>query len=216
MSMAPSSTPPTIWGRVNSSNVMKVLWLCAELGIEPRRIDAGMEFGRVRDPDYLAMNPNARVPTLSEADGFTLWESNSICRYLCRTRAPESPIYPEAPRARADVERWMDWQLATLATGMTPLFWGLVRTPEPERNPKALARALDDASAAWRIVEARLEGREHVCGGLTLADVALGPFLHRWFELPTARPDLPRLRGWYERLRARPAYATHVAGVPMT
>ena len=100
-----------IWGRTSSSNVMKVLWLCDELGVAYERIDAGGAFGRTRDPDYLAKNPNALVPTIEEEDGYTLWESNSILRYLCNTRPGGAALYPSAPRERADVERWMDWQL---------------------------------------------------------------------------------------------------------
>ena len=94
--------PITIWGRTSSSNVMKLLWLCEELGVAFERIDAGGAFGRTRDPDYLAMNPNAAVPTISEADGFSLWESNAIMRYICASRVTGTPLYPTEPRARAD------------------------------------------------------------------------------------------------------------------
>jgi glutathione S-transferase len=93
-----------IWGRTTSSNVQKVLWCCAELGIEYERVDLGGPFGGNRDPEYLAMNPNGRVPTISD-DGLILWESNTICRYLTVTRQGER-LYPAAPAARAKVERW--------------------------------------------------------------------------------------------------------------
>ncbi len=109
-----------IWGRSSSSNVMKVLWLCEELGLPFERIDAGGAFGRTKEPDYLAKNPNALVPTLEEEDGFVLWESNSILRYLCNTRPGGAALYPQAPRERADVERWMDWQLSAVNAPMTP------------------------------------------------------------------------------------------------
>jgi glutathione S-transferase len=204
-----------IWGRTSSSNVMKVLWLAEELAIPYERIDAGGAFGRTRDPDYLAKNPNALVPTIEEDDGFTLWESNSILRYLARRHGKGSAICPADPRAAADMERWMDWQLSALNPPMTTIFFTYVRIPEPERDYAAAGKARDAAAALWAMVEARLGADGFLCGkDLTLADVALGPYLHRWFALPIERPSMPKLEAWYKRLAARPGYARHIA-VPM-
>jgi glutathione S-transferase len=206
-----------IWGRSNSSNVIKVLWLCDELGIPYERIDAGGAFGRTREPDYLAKNPNALVPTIEEPDGYALWESNTILRYLCATRAPGgTPLHPAAPRGRADVERWMDWQLSAMSRPITTIFFTYVRIPEPERDWPATAAARDEAERLWGILDARLRGRDFVCGAdLTLADIALGIFVHRWFVLPIERAEQPELRRWYERLQQREPYRRHIM-VPMT
>lgn len=205
-----------IWGRTSSSNVMKVLWLCEELAIPFERIDAGGAFGRTKDPDYLAKNPNALVPTIEEDDGFTLWESNSIIRYLARSRAPGNPIYPIAPREAADCERWMDWQLASLNAPMTTIFFTYVRIPEPDRDYAAAGKARDGAEKLWAMVEARLGANPFVCGSdVTLADIALGIYLHRWFSLPIERKAMPALEAWYARLKVRPGYTKHVA-LPMS
>jgi glutathione S-transferase len=204
-----------IWGRANSSNVMKVLWLCEELGIPFERIDAGGAFGRTKQADYLAKNPNALVPTIEDGD-FVLWESNAIMRYLARTRAPGQPIYPADPRRAADCDRWLDWQLAALNAPMTTIFFTHVRIPEPDRDWPATARARDAAEALWRMVDAKLAGGDFVCGAdLTLADIALGIYAWRWFTLPVERPPMPHLEAWFARLRSRPGYARHVA-LPMT
>ena len=109
----------------------------------------------------------------------------------------------------------MDWTLASLNEPMRVIFWTYVRTPEAQRDLVAAARARDAAERLWRIAEAQLAGRDHIAGEFGIADMALGGFLHRWFELPVERPELPRLRGWYERLRERSPYAKHVA-VPLT
>ncbi|MBR0667121.1 glutathione S-transferase [Roseomonas hellenica] len=205
--------PITIWGRASSSNVMKLLWLCEELALPYERIDAGGEFGRTRDPGYLAMNPNALVPTLVEADGFSLWESNAILRYLAATRAPGTAFHPADPRARADAERWMDWQLASLNAPMTPLFIGLVRTPSEKRDAATIAAARDRTEALWAIVDARLTDRSFMTGeALTLADIALGVYVHRWFALPIARREMPALAAWYARLLQREGFREHCAG----
>ncbi len=204
--------PLTIWGRRNSVNVMKVLWLLEELGLEYDRIDAGGSFGRTRDADYAAMNPNATVPTLVMPNGYSLWESNSILRFLCRTQKGGNAFYPEAPEARADVERWMDWTLASINEPMRTIFWTLVRTPEAERDMAAVARARDAAERLWRMLDAQLGKCGWASGGdFSIADIVLGCFAHRWFALPIQRAELPALRGWYERLLTRPGYTKWVA-----
>ena len=124
----------TIWGRHNSVNVQKVLWCCAELNLQFHRIDAGLEFGLNGEPAYLALNPNGRVPTLVD-DDFVLWESNSIIRYLAMQYGEnETALYPQAPKLRASIDRWLDWTLSTLQPAERPVFWGFVRTPAHERN----------------------------------------------------------------------------------
>jgi glutathione S-transferase len=199
----------TILGRLSSINVQKVVWACEELGLQYVREDVGGKFGGNRTPDYLAMNPNGLVPVLRE-DGFTLWESNAILRYL-GTSNP-SKLWPEEPRARALLDRWMDWQIAHLSDPMRIIFWTLVRTPEPDRDMQAVARAVGDAGARWAILEAHFADRSFLGGeDFTLADIPAGCFAHRWFSLGIERPHLPAVHAWYERLLERPAYAQYVA-----
>jgi glutathione S-transferase len=205
---------PILWGRSNSSNVMKVMWLCAELGLGPERREAGGAFGLTQDPAFRAMNPNGLVPVWQEEDGWALWESNAILRHLAATRPGGAALYPAEARARAGTERWMDWQLAHLAAPMTTVFFTHVRTPEAERDGPATEAARLRAAVLWQMVERQLEGRDFLEGGFGLADIALGVFAHRWFALPIERPALPGLRAWYERLRERPGYAPVLA--PMT
>jgi len=206
----------TIWGRANSVNVMKVLWLAEELGVPYTRIDAGGAFGRTRDPDYVAMNPNPSVPTLVMPNGYSLWESNSILRFLARTQPGGEAFYPHEPQAAGDVDRWMDWTLASLNAPMRDIFWTFVRTPEAERDLPAAARATEAAGKLYAMLDKQLASREYVAGSLSIADMALGGFVHRWFNTPGERPALPNVRRWYETMLARPAYAKHVAVLPLT
>src|SRR6202051_1879213 len=145
----PESKGLTIWGRANSVNVQKVLWCLRELDLAYERIDAGMQFGRNGEPDYLAMNPNGRVPTLVEGD-FVLWESNSIMRYLCMAHRPDSPIYPRETKRRAAVDRWLDWTLSTVQPVDRPVFWALVRTPPEKRDMGAIQKDVDAEAEVWR------------------------------------------------------------------
>ena len=204
-----------LWGRANSSNVMKVIWCLEELGLPYERLDVGGPFGRTETPEYRAMNPNSLVPTFEE-DGFTLWESNAICRYLCTAHAPQSPLWPAEPRARANVDRWMDWQQTAMNTPGSIVFQGLVRTPAAQRDTAAIEKATGVLTRVWTMLDAQLAKHAHVAGpDFTLADIPLGVHVHRWFFFPIARPELPHLKAWYERLLQRPAYRQHIAG-PVT
>jgi glutathione S-transferase len=205
-----------IWGRKNSVNVQKVLWCLSELDLAYERIDAGMAFGRNNEPDYLAMNPNGRVPTLVDGD-FVLWESNSVMRYLARAYAPESTLYPKAPQARAGVDRWLDWTLSTLQPVDRPVFWALVRTPVAQRDMVAIQKDADAEAVQWRIVDAQLATRRFIEGDdFTIADIALGTYARRWFGVEGIRkPVLPHLDRWFAQFAGRKGFAEFVA-VPMS
>jgi glutathione S-transferase len=201
-----------VYGVKTSSNVQKVLWCCGELGLAFEREDVGAGLGNNRTPAYLALNPNGLVPTIDD-DGFILWESNVIVRYL-GAKHGLGTLCPRDLAQRADADRWMDWQQTVLASPMGVAFRGLLRKPPDAVSEESLRAALQRAGDAWRILDARLADRAFVAGAaLTMGDIALGNAVHRWFKLPAARPDLPHLLGWYRRLCERPAYVQHIANV---
>ena len=202
----------TIWGRANSVNVQKVLWCLTELGLPYERIDAGMQFGHNTEADYLAMNPNGRVPTLVEGD-FVLWESNSIMRYLCLAYGKGRPIYPDAPKRRAAVDRWLDWTLSTVQPVDRPVFWALVRTPPEKRDMIAIQKDVDAEAPVWQIVNRHLSTKRFIEGDdFTLADIAIGAYARRWLGVEgISRPSQPHLTRWLAELGKRPGFAQFVA-----
>ena len=203
-----------IWGRKTSSNVQKVLWCCGELGVPFERIDIGGEFGKNRERPYLDMNPNGVVPTIEDGD-FVLWESNSIVRYLVN-KYEGGKLVPRTPEGRGDANRWMDWQLTTMNATMVPVFFGMVRTPEDQRDMAAIEKAVKEAGARWEIVERHLEGRNYLAGeSFSIGDIPLGIWAYRWFAMAIDRPRLPNVEAWYGRLRERPPYREHVM-IPLT
>jgi len=200
-----------IWGRVTSVNVQKVVWCAEELGLAYERIDAGGKFGRNDTPEYLAMNPNGLVPVI-EDDGFVLYESNAIVRYLAG-RAP-TPLWPSAPRERADVDRWMEWQSTVYTPAMWAAFWQLIRTPEAQRDAALVESSRAKSEKASAILDAHLQGRRFLAGDtFTVADIVNGCAAHRWLNLPLARVPRPNVERWYAELRQRPAsrQVTHQA-----
>ena len=199
-------------GRATSSNVMKVIWLLHELDLPYERVDAGLHFGVNNTPDYLRMNPTGLVPTLLD-DDFALWESNAILRYLCHAHVPHTEMWPQDPRARANIDRWMDWQQTTLNRPQSTVFQGLVRIAPEKRDNMAIERALEEVGRAWIALDDQLARDAWVAGEhFSLADIALGVHVHRWFFFPVIRPDTPHLRAWYDQLLRRPAYKQHCAG----
>ena len=218
----------TIWGRANSVNVQKVLWCLSELDLAYERIDAGMQFGKNNEAPYLAMNPNGRVPTLVDGD-YVLWESNSVMRYLCTAygqgtgegtgagSVKGSPIYPASPKARAGVDRWLDWTLSTLQPVDRPVFWALVRTAPEKRDMVAIQKDVDAEAVVWRIVEAQLATRRLIEGDqFTIADIALGAYARRWLGVEgVTKPNLPNVERWFAQFAARPGFVRFIAP-PMT
>lgn len=203
-----------IWGRVNSVNVKKALWAAEELGLQYERIDAGLHFGVTKTPEYRRMNPNSLVPTI-EDDGFVLWESHSIVRYLAAKHAAGT-LWPTDLRVRADAERWMDWAF-TFQSAMRDVFWGLIRTPPEKRDAKAIeAGAKRSAELLGAVLETALAGKDYLAGkSFTMGDIPLGCEVQRWMRVPLERPRLPNVEAWFERLRARPAFLK-IVDVPLT
>lgn len=198
-----------IWGRTNSVNVKKALWCAEELDIEYERLDAGMQFGVTKTPEYLKMNPNSLVPTI-EDDGFVLWESHAIVRYLSAKHSM-GRLCPSDLKARADVERWMDWAF-TFQSAMRAVFWGLIRTPPEKRDARAIeeGRVASNKLAA-EVLERCLQGRKYVGGDtFTMGDIPIGCEVQRWMRVPIERPKLPNVEAWFERLRERPAFVKFV------
>ncbi|WP_095108238.1 glutathione S-transferase family protein [Pseudomonas sp. Irchel 3E20] len=198
-----------VLGKASSINVRKVMWTCAELGLPFARENWGSGFQSTHDPAFLALNPNAMVPVIKDED-FVLWESNSIIRYLAG-REGNTALYPTEPRARARVDQWLDWQATDLNKSWTYPFLSLVRHSPAHQDPQALTEACGQWAANMAILEGQLQASGgHVSGeAFSLADIAIGLSVNRWFQTPLQHPHLPAVSAYYERLSQRPGYLLH-------
>ncbi|KQT12586.1 glutathione S-transferase family protein [Ramlibacter sp. Leaf400] len=203
-----------LWGRLSSINVRKVVLTLQLLQLPFERTDAGGTFGIVRTPHYLARNPNALVPLLDD-DGFELWESNVIVRYLA-ARHGDGTLYPQDLRERFDAERWMDWQQTTLNPAGRDAFVQLIRVAAPQRRQDLVDASVAATEPLWDLLEAQLQDRPFIAGDrLTIADIPIACEVHRWRGLPLAARPRPRLDAWYGQVLALPA-ARGVLDLPLS
>lgn len=195
-----------LWGRLSSINVQKVVWALEELGLPFERVDAGGAFGINDTPEYRRLNPNGLVPTI-EHDGFVLWESNAIVRYLCESFG-SGGLWPTDPRLRASADRWMDWHATALMPAMRDAFVQLVRMPAEQRDADLVARSAAQTEQNVGILDDHLADHPYVAGdAFTMGDIAIGASAHRWLNLPIARQDRRHLTRYYASIRQRAATA---------
>lgn len=202
-----------IWGRATSTNTQKVIWCCEELAIHYERTDVGGKFGGLDDPDYRARNPNGLIPTIDD-NGFVLWESNAILRYLA-SGDEQRRLLPETRQAAAPIDQWLDWQMVALGLRLRSLFL-LHRRPAAAPAGETLESVEQSVNHAFKILDRSLAELDYAAGAqrFSIADIALGISTHRWFSLDIERPTLPALQAWYGRISTRPAFAS-IASLPL-
>ena len=189
-------------GRKTSGNVQKVLFFLEETGTPYAREDYGRQFNNTQTPEYLKLNPNAKVPTLIDGD-VVIWESNTILRYLAASTG--SALYPGDPGARTQVERWMDWQLAALNAPYVALFQGSKLPPEQRSADfPAQVKTLGNELA---ILDRRLGEAPWLAGAsMTLAEICLGPIVYRCLRFGVDLPPLENLKRWDAAVSGREAF----------
>ncbi|MFC4625498.1 glutathione S-transferase family protein [Daeguia caeni] len=194
-----------IWGRLNSSNVKKVIWIANELKLPYEHMNLGGAYGGLDDPAFLQRNPNGLVPLIE--DGKTvLWESNVIVRYLAAQYGKDT-FWIEDPAKRAQAEKWMDWASTTSMPDFRDVMMNLVRLPEDQRDPIVAQRGVQGLSKMMRIANNALEQQPWLTGDhFGIGDIPLGCLVYAWFLFPIEREDMPALEAWYKRLTERPAY----------
>lgn len=199
---------PVLWGRASSVNVQKIMWALEECGIAHDRIDAGGKYGLTDTAEFGEMNPTRRVPVWQD-NGLTLWESHAILRHLARGRA--AALWPPTENEQAIADQWIEFTTTTLLPHLIGVFFQTVRLPLDERSAKALSRHLDALDTALDILDQRLGNSQWLAGPtFSIADIAAGSPMYRYFTMDIPRPARAALEDWYDRLTRRPAYAKTV------
>lgn len=198
-----------LYARRTSSNSQKVLWFLGELEIDYEFVDTGGDAGGLDDPEYLALNPNGRVPTLLDGD-LSVWESHTILRYLAATNG--GAIYwSEDPATRSAVDRWMDWSQSQFDASFMALFWGYYRTPEAERNIQTNRLHVKRCRSYLLLLDRCLSEHGYVVGDrLSLADIPIGALMYRYVNLDATDDLPPRVAKWYGALTEREPFQAHI------
>ncbi len=207
-----------LWGRPSSARTQKVLWTLSEIGLEFDFVLASATmgpgghvskgnhpFGIVDSPEYRSLNPTGRVPTIDD-DGFVLWESNSIVRYLAMQHAPDL-LYGNDIRTFASASRWLDFENNELLPPQHELAMHLIRLPEAQRDPAAVEHARLAFVKALAIVETQLGRTRFMCGErFTYGDIGVGIRVHRWHLFGLDGPSVPNVARFYAEIQARPGF----------
>ena len=197
-----------------SPRAFKVMAVANHLGLDCQLRFLNLGQGAQKAPDYAAMNPNMRMPTMKDGD-WVLWESEAIIQYLALQK-PEANLLPKDEKARLDVTRWQFWNLAHWDSHCAVyIFENLVKPRllgimEPDRAALERVKELFDRSA--RMLDGHLKGRTWVAGNaLSLADFSLGAALN--VAGPTGMPLEPytEIRRWFSGLSALPAWQRTLA-----
>ncbi|MDH3451921.1 MAG: glutathione S-transferase family protein [Gammaproteobacteria bacterium] len=198
-----------------SNNCRRVLVAAELLDTELETEQVDLMSGKNRDPAFLALNPNGKVPTLVDGDT-RLWESNAIIQYLADRRG-ETELYPRDPARRADIARWQFWASAHLAPPVDTL--AFERTLKSalgmgEPDEVAIARATDGVERFLPVLNESLEGRDYLAGeALTLADVSLIATLSYADAAQLRLENYPNINAWRDRLEASDAFKAHQVGL---
>lgn len=185
-----------------SRNSSKVLIALEEIGEKYSvKLLSRLQDCRPADAPYRKINPNGVVPAISE-DGFTLWESGAILRYLADSRA-STTLMPTDVKQRAHVQQWLTWEGTTLNPSLLGLFFSMM-APAPDNDAIAAAKAAYLANLG--ILDAQLAGKDYVCGSFSIADIALGCVAPISFNLGLDLTPYTHLLAWIKRLSARPAW----------
>lgn len=197
-----------LYGRKTSINVQKVAWALGELALQFDWVDREGQVGNIGVEGYESLNPARRVPTLVD-NRLILNQSNSIVRYLAAIY--KGDLWCKDPAERAQADRWMEWQSTDLSVDMTPTFWGLVRTPEKDRNLTIIDQHIKNLTVHLELLDKYLENREYIVGNsLSMGDIPIGTGIYRYMSLPIEHPHLPNIESWYKRLQDREAYQKYV------
>lgn len=199
-----------ILGRETSINVRKVLWCADELGLGYEREDWGMPNRDPKVPEFLKLNPNGLVPVVID-DGFVLWESGAILRYLCEAHGG-AVLWPADPRRRAIADQWLTWQVAEMHPQWSYAMQALLRRTPGFDDESKIADSIAKWTAKMTILEARLADTSAYMAGddFTIADIAAGLSAHRWYAIPRTLPEFPNVRSYYLKLKDRPAGAVYM------
>ena len=193
-----------LYDHLESGNAYKVRLILRLLGIPFERVEVDIVRGESRTPEFLAKNPEGRIPVLRLDDDTHLFESNAILCYL----AEGTPYLPEARLARAKVLQWMFWEQYSHEPNVATVRHWVAHIGVPEEKRALLEQKRALGIRALSVMEKHLSGRPSFVGDrFTVADIALYAYTHVAPEGGFDLSPLPYVRSWLDRVRDRPGFS---------
>jgi glutathione S-transferase len=188
------------------TRAFRALWIAEELKLDYEHVPIEIGPGGARKPEYLAINPNGRLPAIAD-DGFILWESLAITLYLAKKHGR---LYPTTLEGEARAWQWSLWAVQEVDRGVN--IWSLhaVRLPAEDRDPQRRAEALKVLEGPFKVLDDALAGSPYLLGeDFTVADLNVAAVISRAIDMDLAAT--PRLAAWLKRCLERPAARTACA-----
>jgi glutathione S-transferase len=185
---------------VARTRAFRALWIAKELGLDYEHIPIDIGDLGARSPDYLAINPNGRLPAIDDG-GYTLWESLAITLYLAKKHGR---FYPTTLEGEAKAWQWTLWSVQEVDRGVN--IWSLhaVRLPPEDRDPQRRAEALKVLEKPFKVLDGALAGRAYLLGDdFTVADLNVSAVISRAIDMDLSAT--PRIGEWLRRCLERPA-----------
>lgn len=192
-----------------SGNGRKVHMFLEEAGAAYQLSKLDLLKGEQKKPDYLKLNPNGKVPTLVD-DGFVLWESNAILLYLAE-KFPTTKLLPIDAHDRARMFQWLLFEQTTFRPPLSFLVRQTRFTPPEQQDAKGIEQAWAEVRVNMGILQSALSGREYIGGSLSIADLAVLPYVYLAKDLGTDVSSWPRVEAYWQRLSARPSWQKIIA-----
>jgi glutathione S-transferase len=184
------------------TRAFRTLWMAEELGLDYEHIVIETGPAGARQPGYLAVNPNGRLPAIDD-DGFIMWESLAINIYLAKKHAAGS-LYPATPQGEAKVAQWSLWAANEIERATNVWSFHAERLPAAERDPKIAAAAIELLAPPFRVLDRTLADQPYLLGGaFTVADLNVAAVALRSIAMDLSAT--PRYRDWLQRCYDRPA-----------
>jgi glutathione S-transferase len=184
------------------TRAFRAIWIAKELGLDYEHIPTEIGAAGARKPEYLAINPNGRLPAIDDG-GFMLWESLAITLYLAK-KYSSGRLYPATLEGEAKAWQWSLWSVQEVDRGVN--IWSLhaVRLPPQERDPQRLAEALKVLDPPFNVLDGALAGRGYLLGDeFTVADLNVAGVMGRAIDMDLSAT--PQLAAWLRRCLQRPA-----------
>ena len=201
-----------VYGRKSSCNVQKVIWLCSEISIDFETLDYGGRYGGTKEQSFKNLNPNSTVPLIDD-DGFFLYESNAIIKYLSNKY---NHLNLENHKIIALRDQWMDWAGFTLAAPCAIITLNLILLPPDKRDPNKVLKAKDQVLTLLKILDNQLINNKFILGDeFSLADIPAGCWYNRCLKFDFDFSQFKGISNWGARLSEKKSYQNAVLSAPV-